>query len=287
MATKLVLSKINKMQKIFSSHILILTILAGLSLSGCADKNSQTNQSEIAVTNSYLQSAVQDISGESDEVFCLAPPGMCPGHFDISPSQVSRLSRCKILLLFDFQSKVENSLTGLKAKGLKTILIKSYAGMCLPQVYLDTCQEICDVLSAEFPEKKDLFERRLSLVRERMEKLSTEIQTQIKDSGLSSVQVLASGHQSEFANWLGLETVAAFSGSDSETPDNINNCLNMAKQNDVKFIIANKQEGTYLADSLADRLNIKTVIFSNFPDTTGFDVLVQQNVNAIIEASRK
>ena len=168
---------------------------------------------------------------------------------------------------------------------LKTFLIHSQPGMCIPQVYLDTCEEICNVLSTELPDKKDYFEQNLNLVREQMEKLSDELQTKINEAGLSSVQVLASGHQSEFANWLGLETIAQFSGSDSETPNNIQNCLNAAKQNNVKFIIANKQEGTYLADSLADRLDIKTIIFSNFPDKTGFDGLVRQNVNTIIEAN--
>ena len=279
------------MRKTIFSKITILYILAGFFLFGCSNKNNQNNQSEIAVTNSYLQCAVKDIYSDNDEIFCLAPPGMCPGHFDISPSQVSKLGRCKMLLLFDFQGKIENSLSGLKNKGLKTISIKSYPGMCIPQVYLDTCEEICKVLSSEYPEKKDIFEQRLNIVRSRMEKLSSDMQAKIKESGLSSIQVLASGHQSEFANWLGLETVAKFSGSDSETPNSINNCLNIAKQNDVKFIIANKQEGTYLADSLADRLNIKTVIFSNFPDSTdgvtGFDTLLGQNVEAIIEASQK
>lgn len=279
------------MQKIISSYISFLIILSGFILSGCTNKNNQYSKSEIAVTNSYLQCAVQDICGDANEGFCLAPPGMCPGHFDISPSQVNQLSRCKILLLLDFQDKVEGSLAGLKRKGLKTILIKSQPGMCIPQVYLDTCMEICNVLSSEFPEKKDLFQQRLSLIRERMEKLSADLQAKIKDSGLSSVQVLASGHQSEFANWLGLETVAKFSGSDTETASNINECIDKAKQNDVEFIIANKQEGTYLADSLADRLNIKIVVFSNFPDyregAGDFDELVWQNANAIIEAARK
>ena len=279
------------MKKTNFPKILVLLFLAGLSLSGCTNKNSQTNNSEIAVTNSYLQCVVQDICGDANEGFCLAPPGMCPGHFDISPSQVNRLGSCKVLLLFDFQGKVESSLSGLKENGLKTFLIKSYPGMCIPQVYLDTCEEICNLLSEEFPEKKDLFEHRLNLVRERMKNLGTDLQTKIKDSGLTSLQVIASGHQADFANWLGLETIAKFSGSDSETPNNINECLNIAKQSNVKYIIANKQEGTYLADSLADRLNLNTVIFSNFPDSTdnltGFDTLVRQNVKEIIEANQK
>ena len=278
------------MQKTITSNI-FLTLVSVCFLSGCANKSNPANQSQIAVTNSYLQCAVKDIYGDEKEVFCLAPPGMCPGHFDISPSQVSRLRHCKILLLFDFQNKIEDSLGGLKSKGLKTFLVKSQPGMCIPQVYLDTCREICSILSEEFPDKKSFFEQRLDLVSKRMEEISTNLRTKIDYSGLASVEVIASGHQSEFVNWLGLETVAQFSGSDLETAGNINDCLNKAKENNVKFIIANKQEGTYLADSLAGRLKVKVVVFSNFPestdDSTGFDELLNQNVNAIIEAAKK
>ena len=275
------------MQKRTFSYILVLTIFAALF--GCANKNHQESQSDIAVTNSYLQCAVADLYGDEKEIFCLAPPGMCPGHFDISPSQVNTLIHSRILLLFDFQSKVEETLSGLKDKGLKTFLIKSQPGMCIPQVYLDTCDQVCRVLSEEFPEKKTLFEQRLNIIKERMENLSADLHGKIKDSELASVKVIASGHQSEFADWLGLETIATFSGSDSETALNINDCLNKAKQHDVKFIIANRQEGTYLADSLADRLNVKTVVFSNFPDSAidGFDDLLHQNVDAIIKAARR
>jgi zinc transport system substrate-binding protein len=278
------------MRNTYFQNILYLTICSAF-LFGCTDKNNQANQSEIAVTNSYLQCAVKDISGDEKEVFCLAPPGMCPGHFDISPAQVNRLRQCKILLLFDFQNKVEDTLDVLKSKGLKTFLVTSEPGMCIPEVYLDTCREICIILSEKFPDKKSVFEQRLNLVSNRMEELSKNLQTKIRDSGLASVEVIASGHQSEFANWLGLETIAIFSGSDSETANNINNCLNKAKENDIKFIIANKQEGTYLAESLAHRLKIKVVVFSNFPESingvTGFDELLNQNVNAIIEAAGK
>jgi zinc transport system substrate-binding protein len=282
--------KIDEMRKSFFSIIQYVTVCYFILLFGCSNKNDSVSKSEIAVTNSYLQCAVKDICGDERDIFCLASPGMCPGHFDISPSQVKQLGRCKMILLFDFQGKVENSLAGLKEKGLKTFLIKSYPGMCIPQVYFDACKDICNVLSSEFPENKDSFERRLNIISKRMEELSVNLQTKIKDSGLSSVKVISSGHQSEFANWLRLETIAKFSGSDSETVSNINDCLKKAKENGVKFIIANKQEGTYLADSLADRLNVKTVVFSNFPESvkgvTGFDELLQQNINAIIKASQ-
>jgi ABC-type Zn uptake system ZnuABC Zn-binding protein ZnuA len=277
------------MQRKISLYISLFAVAAGFFLPGCKNRNNPESKIEIAVTNSYLQCAVKDLYGDERNFFCLAPPGMCPGHFDISPLQVNQLGNCKILLLFDFQEKVENSLTGLKKKGLKTFLIKSQPGLCIPDTYLVTCRLVCNVISEEFPERKSDFQKRLVLIEKRLNTLGSEIQAEIKNVGLDLVKVVTSGHQSEFVNWLGLETVSTFSGSDSETAFNINDCINKAKENNAKFIIANKQEGTYLADSLADRLKIQTVVFGNFPESaqglTGFDQLLQQNVSNLIKAA--
>lgn len=255
--------------------------------SSCRDSSNSANQPEIAVTNSYLQCAVKDLLGEDTQVLSLAPPGMCPGHFDISPSQVNQLGNCKILLLFDFQEKIDSSMSGLKSKGLKTYLVKTQPGMCIPDVYLATCGEICDILSSEFPEKKTGLRQKLDIIKERLDKLSTDIKNAITDSGLESAKVVSSGHQSVFANWLGLETVSTFEGSDSETFFNITECLKKTEGQDIKFVIANKQEGTSLADSLAGRLGIRTVVFGNFPESSGFDELIKQNVTSLLENARK
>lgn len=217
----------------------------------------------------------------------MAPPGMCPGHFDISPSQVNQLGNCKILLLFDFQEKIDSSMSGLKSKGLKTYLVKTQPGMCIPDVYLATCREICDILSSEFPDRETGLRQKLDIIKERLDKLSIDIKNAIIDSELESAKVVSSGHQSAFVNWLGLETVSTFEGSDTETLFNITECLKQAEGQDVKFVIANKQEGTSLADSLAGRLETRTVVFGNFPESSGFDELLQQNVKSLLEADRK
>jgi len=260
-------------------------------LCGCKPVTDQEKQPEIAVSNSYLRSVVKDICAENMEVLSLAPPGMCPGHFDISPSQVNQLGNCRILLLFDFQEKIDSSMASLKSKGLKTSLVKTQPGMCIPDVYLATCREVCDILSLEFPDKETGYRQRLNIINERLNKLSVDIKNAITDSELDSVKVVSSGHQSEFINWLGLETVATFEGSDSETFFNITECLKKAEGQDVRFVIANKQEGTSLADSLAKRLGIQTVVFGNFPESAkghaGFDELLHQNVKFLLEAARK
>ena len=100
--------------------------------------------------------------------------------------------------------------------------------------------------------------------------------------------VLASHHQAQFAQWLGLEKVATFVGSDTETVASIDHCLKQAAGRDIGFVIANQQEGTALAQALSERLKARAVVFSNFPphtnDGSGFDRLLRSNVERLLEA---
>jgi len=126
---------------------------------GCEDKPGEENRAEIAVTNSYLVCAVRELCGDDTEVLCLAPPGMCPGHFDISPLQVRQLCSCRMLLLFDFQKQVVGTLSRLKEKGLKTALVRETGGLCVPETYLAVCREVSDVLSSEYPEMNTRYQQ--------------------------------------------------------------------------------------------------------------------------------
>jgi zinc transport system substrate-binding protein len=265
---------------------LSLLLITGIT-AGCRESNVSQKQPEIAVANSYLLSAVKDLCGQSTEVLSFVPPGMCPGHFDMSPAQVKQLSRCKILLLFDFQSGIGNALSRLEERGLKIYSIKAPEGLCLPNTYLAVARSVADVLSKDNPAKRVEYGKRLELIERRLNTLAADISAKIEKAGLENTEVLASGHQAEFARWLGLNVVATFAGSDVEIPSGINSALMEAKDKNIKLVIANQQEGTALAKALADRLNSKMVVFSNFPtgqgDMPAFDLLLLENISGLFE----
>jgi zinc transport system substrate-binding protein len=267
---------------VFSTACIFLVV-------GCENKTDVENRAEIAVTNSYLGSVVLDLCGDDTEVLCLAPPGMCPGHFDISPIQVKQLCDCKILLLFDFQKQIIQTLSRVKEQGLKTALVGEPGGLCVPQTYQAICRKVSEILSTEFPERKAQYEQRLQVIENNVKQLRRELLEKIKRTGLSEAKVLASNHQADFAKWLGLETIATFVGSDIETVAGIDRCIKKAEGQEIRFVIANKQEGTALAKALAERLNARVVVFSNFPElrgqTGGFDTLLHANVEALIQAN--
>ncbi len=271
------------------SYVLVFSAACGLLGAGCENKPGEESRAEIAVTNSYLGCVVRELCGDDTEVLCLVPPGMCPGHFDISPLQVKRLCDCRMLLLFDFQKQVEETLSRLKEKGLKTALVRETGGLCVPETYLAVCREVGDVLLSEYPEMNAWYQQRLGVIEKNLKHLREELLEKVRRAGISSAKVLVSNHQVDFVRWLGLEPIATFVGSDIETVTGIEHCLKKAKGQDVRFVIANKQEGTALAKALAERLGAKTVVFSNFPElnggAAGFDELLRANVDELLRAN--
>lgn len=270
-------------------HAFVATVLV-ITVAGCRQTNAPEGTVEIAVTNSYLGSAVRDLCGDDTGILSLAPPGMCPGHFDISPGQVRQLRRCRLLLLFDFQQQIRQSLARLEVNGLGVHLVQTPAGLCVPDTYIETCRRVCEILSRAYPEQAAQFQERLSAIRKRLETLTTELRAAVAECDAASAKVLVSNHQSRFAEWLGLEPVGAFIGGDIETAANIDHCLRRAGGRQVRFVIANRQEGTALAEALAGRLQARAVVFSNFPPQVAggpaFDTLVRDNLQALLTAAK-
>lgn len=255
-----------------------------LFISGC-DNKEESASPQIAVTNSYLFCAVRDICGSQQEIVLLAAPGMCPGHFDMPPSMVRQLAECKLLLRFDFQDGIDTQLNRFAAQGLSIMPVSGLPGMCIPQVYAQMCHEICQILSAKFPENQALYRTRLSEIEVRMEALSDEIHSVIEQHGLREVNVISSIHQTVFAESLGLNVAGTFIGQDIATPAVIQQCLESTAGKTICCVIANRQEGVQLAESLAGRLSTKAVAFSNFPSILseeGFDVMVRDNVQGLV-----
>ncbi len=271
-------------------HILAFSAMFSLFTGGCKNEADDANRAEIAVTNSYLGCAVLDLWGEDTQVLSLAPPGMCPGHFDMSPSQVKQLCDSRVLLLFDFQKAVVGTLSRVKERGMKTAIVEKPGGLCLPETYLAICRDVSEILTPEYPEKQAQFRQRLLAIENDLTQLRKELLDKMGRAGVSSAEVLTSHHQAGFANWLDLETVATFVGSDVETVAGIDHCIKKAEGRDVRFVIANKQEGTALAEALAERLGAEAVVFSNFPDlrgrSSGFEALLRTNVDALLQANK-
>lgn len=274
-----------------TAGLMVLSVLLCLPAGGCGDGDAPGQGYVLAVTNSYLECAVRDLWGRDVAILCLTPPGMCPGHFDISPAQVRQLKNCTLLLRFDFQRGIEDRLARLREQGLDVQQVQPAGGLCVPETYAAVCRQVCQVLSQAHPDRTAEYEARLAAIESRLTTLASQLKAAVAESGMTGAAVLTSNHQAQFARWLGLDPIATFVGSDAETVANIDHCLKKAAGREVRFVIANRQEGTALAQALADRCGARAVVFGNFPETceqgAGFDRFVQDNVRLLCEAPVK
>jgi ABC-type Zn uptake system ZnuABC Zn-binding protein ZnuA len=275
--------------KTISGYFLFISAAAGLCvIGGCAEKDAPKGD-HIAVTSSYLESAVADLTGGQTEVFCIVPPGMCPGHFDLSPEQLRQLTGSRALVRFDFQGGLDAK---LKRAGTPVAAVKGLAGLCIPDTYVQTCRMVLAGLREQGCVLAEDCEDSITQLELRLEALADEIRQRVVAGGLAGVKVISSRHQRAFAEWLGLEVVAEIGSADAATPGQIAECLQRGRDHDVQIVIANLQEGTELAGRIAGQLNGRVAVFSNFPDVStggagGFERLLRSNVDSLLAKTER
>lgn len=270
-------------------HKLLAFLLVTL-LTACGCRPSAPSTSQLATATSYLECAALDVLGANQSVLRLAEPGTCPGHFDIRPSQAAELRRCRTLLRFDFQSSLDRVLEGDGTNRPLVVAVAIRSGLCEPSSYLSACRQIADALVARGELEQTNAQARLQAIAARLDELSQKTTNRVARAGLRGVPVIASVHQKDFCEWLGLKVVATFRAADTASVAEIDEAISAGTFAEVKLVIANLPEGRRTADALAERLNARVAVFGNFPalecGRVSFDDLVAGNVDALLSAAQ-
>lgn len=264
-------------------------ILGLLVLPACHRSAAPASGPKIATTTSYLEAAAHDLLGDQLTVLRLAEPGTCPGHFDIRPSQVVELRQCRALLLFDFQKPLDAKFAGAETNSPAVAEVALRGGMCRPDSYLSACRQIAEQLVTLGLLARTNSEIRLQAVAARLDVLSREATNRVMQAHLAGLPVIASAHQRDFCDWLGLKVVATFRAADTASIAEIEEAIDAGKLGQVKLVIANLPEGRRTADALAEHLKAKVVVFENFPGLhdgrVSFDSMVQSNLGALLQSA--
>jgi zinc transport system substrate-binding protein len=257
--------------------------------SACNRRRDSGPAPVVAVSSSYLECAVRDLLGPEIPMYRLAEPGMCPGHFDIRPSQVKVMRSCRVLARFDFQSSLDRQVEG--AGNLSVAQVVVGGGMCEPDAYLSCCRQIAPTLTQAGLLDAAQGQSRLAAIEQRINGTAAAARQTVADAGLLEVPVVSSAHQAAFCRWLGLRVVAVVGGADVASVGAVDEALSLARQAGCRFVIANRPEGTQLAEAMAEHLGAALVVFDNFPDLSqsepDFDGLLKENARHLLAGARR
>ncbi|HPB32429.1 MAG TPA: zinc ABC transporter substrate-binding protein [Candidatus Sumerlaeota bacterium] len=265
-------------------------LFPGLIAPSCGHKNENPdNRPVVAVTTSYLECAVLELLGERARILRLAPPGMCPGHYDISPGQVRDLRAAVLILRFDFQQGLDEKIRQIAGNKAPIAAITAPEGLSIPQSYRICVEECHTDLARVFPQWSADLNAAHNAAVTLLDHLSLEGPRSLSEAGLTSATVAASGHQSVFCRWLGLDVAAEYSG-EAVTPRTLSRLWERGEESGVAFVVGNLQEGGQTAQAIAARLGKPIAVLSNFPsmvpEQDSFEKMFHHNVNEIIKAGR-
>jgi zinc transport system substrate-binding protein len=246
----------------------------------------------ITAGSSLIANIIQDVADGKVETRALIPPGVCPGHYDIKPSDIVALANSKALFIHDYQQNFQNVAGAIEAAENPDLIVKVMdvtGNWMVPTVQAEAVEKIAQALSeidaenaAYYDEKA---EDRVQIILAKGE----EVRERLLNAGVEGVKVLCAEMQQGFVRWAGFDIVATFGRPEDLTPAQVADLIAQAQEAEVALVIDNLQSGsTTLGASLEQNTEAIPVTISNFPggleNTETWEKAIDKNVDLLLAA---
>ncbi len=239
----------------------------------------------IVAGTAMVECAVRDLAGEALRIHTLAPPGQCPGHFDLKPGDFRAIASSDMMLRHDYQAHFDERLRA--TGGVRRIVELPTTGpQTIPANYLKLTGAIAQHLKEAYPELGETIDARLEEIaaaQGEMESLAR------KDAAaLEGRPVIASNLQAAFCTWLGMQVVGEFDMADEMSLKQLGDLVQAGRSQRAVAVVANLQRGDSEGRPIAERLGVPLVLLSNFPlepdAPEAHARLLRHNLRQLIEA---
>jgi zinc transport system substrate-binding protein len=247
---------------------------------------------DIMAGSSLIADIIQDVAGDKLETHTLIPPGMCPGHYDVKPSDVETLANSRVLIIHNWQQNMKN-ITGLvEAADNPDLVIKviDVPDMpMVPQIQAETTDKIARALGEIDPENAVYYQQRAAERTQAILAKGEEVKDKLQDANVSGVKVLCVEYQAGFAEWAGFNITATYGRPEDLSVADVETLVVEGKEAGVALVIDNLQSGTTNnSESMAQDIGAMQVTISNFPggfeNTETWEKAIDKNVDLLLEA---
>lgn len=240
----------------------------------------------------FISNIVEEVADGKLEARPFVAPGMCPGHYDMSPSDVRALANARAFLVHNYQQSYEN-VTGLieaaQNPNLSVWVVNITGNWMTPPVQARAVEVITQALVEIDPESATYYQQkaaeRIAAILEKGE----EVRTRLLQEGLGEVQVICDEMQAGFVMWAGFDVVTTYGRPEDLSTQEMAQLVDVARDAGVALVIDNLQSGaTGNSEALASDIGAVQVVISNFPggfaDTETWEEALDKNVDLLLEA---
>lgn len=244
---------------------------------------------QVTCTTTLIESAVRAIGRDRVSVTTIVPFGMCPGHFDISPSEVKRIKGSDLFIAHGFERFLKDLVKG-EGDVIPIVRVGVQENWMIPGVHIKAVKRITDILSSRCPASASFFQKNAAqysaAIRREEHRLLDEL------AYLRATPVICSELNASFIRWLGFSVVATFPRDEDISVKGLRDITRAAKRAGVHCVFDNLQSSGRVGRTLASELKIPLVMLSNFPGEKSpsyLETLKQtgQTITAVLHATRE
>ncbi|MBA7703806.1 hypothetical protein ES703_112600 [subsurface metagenome] len=272
--------------------ILVLSLVVASLLSGCAQ--TATAKLKVVTSISLIAQIVERVGGDLVDVGNIIPPAQCPGHFDVKPGDIQKLADADLFLLGGWQGEMfsQELIASANNPDLTVISLdipsNPQSNWMTPSVQQEVTDGVAAALSQVDAENSGAYQASAAEYKNTIEAKGVEVQGRLAGENLANINVICSGLQAAFLNWVGLNVVTFYGRPDSLTPQVVKELVDKGIEAKVTLIIDNLQSGKDAGAGLAEELGCARIILSNFPggfdNTETWEKAIDRNIELILEA---
>jgi zinc transport system substrate-binding protein len=276
--------------KITASIIAVL-MLAVLFLSlSCT--SSPVASVDIMAGSSLIANIIQDVADGKLETRTLIPPGVCPGHYDVKPSDIEALANSKAFFIHDYQEYFTNVTGAIEAADnpdLTVTVINVTGNWMVPSVQAEAVDKIAQALGELDPENAAYYKQRAAGREQAVLAKGGDVKDELEGAGVDGVKVLCADMQIGFVQWAGFDILATYGRPEDLSMTDVDQLVTEAKQAGAVLIIDNLQSGSAtLGATIEQDVEAIPVTISNFPggfeNTETWEKAIDKNVDLLLAA---
>lgn len=284
----------SSLHKLFliSSAIITLSGLFVFNLVSCTSGNELDNKTTVAVSILPQAGFVEAIGGDKVKVVVMVPPGASPHTYEVTPDQMTSLSKARIYAKVGSGVEFELAwMDKLIAVNKSMLVVDCSAGIKLlemaeeelegehkeevegehshegldPHIWLSVknvkamVRNICEGLAQVDAQNKSFYEGNLAAYLEKLDELDTELTADLEDVANRNFIVV---HPSfgYFAHEYNLNQISVEQGGKEPEADYLVRLINEAKEHSIKVIFVSPQYSTKSAAMIAQEIGGEVVI---------------------------
>jgi zinc transport system substrate-binding protein len=263
-----------------AKKLMVRLLLIGIAVFGCA----QPKQGRIPVVASttLINTIIQAIGGDRFAVTTIAPAGLCPGHFDLKPSDVTAANNAQLILNHGWEAWYPSLEKALIPPGPRKVTLATKGNWMIPNVQKQAAAEIAALLMELDTAGADTY--RLAAARYRADVDSAAAAARALLTGKELPTVIAAEQQAPFLTWLGFRVVATYGRAEDFTAQELTRLARVASDSGVRLVVDNLQSGPDIGKPLAEGFGAKHVTLTNFPLQGSYRQSLLDNASALARA---